>query len=129
VKKNLSDSKKNSRNRYLLKRFGITEEQYAKLLQDQDEACAVCKRPARSFKTRLCVDHDHRTGHVRGLLCNYCNRRIVGRHRRDAGAILLKAAFEYLEREYPGYLVPPHIKKKKKNGRNVLLQRKRRSKL
>lgn len=128
MKKSLSNSKKNSkRNNYLLKRFGITEEQYEQLLQKQDGRCAVCFRPHSEFRQRLCVDHDHHSGHVRGLLCTYCNRRIVGRHRKDVGSQLLKAAYEYLTREYPGWIVPK--KKRKKRGRNVILSRKRSSRL
>jgi len=82
------------RNRYLLKRFGITDEQYFDLLRAQEGRCAVCKRTASSFKRQLAVDHDHSTGEIRGLLCLYCNRWIVGRHRRENGAELLKAAHE-----------------------------------
>lgn len=110
-----------SRNKYLLKRFGITESQYDQLLQDQNENCAVCGRHHSVFKQRLCVDHDHHTGHVRGLLCTYCNRRVVGRYRRDSGASLLKAAYDYLNRDYPGWIIPPKKKKKrvKRLERNI----------
>lgn len=102
------------RNRYLLKRFGITEDQYNDLYREQDGCCAVCKRSSITFKTKLAVDHDHNSGHIRGLLCNYCNRRIVGRHRKESGANLLLAAYEYLVKEYREWLVPPKIKKKKR---------------
>lgn len=102
------------RSRHLFKKYGITEEQYDELLQKQNGSCAVCRRSAKEFKVRLCVDHDHWTGQVRGLLCTYCNRRIVGRHRRDLGADLLRAAYEYLTQEYPGWVVPLRVKKKRR---------------
>ena len=70
-----------TRQYYLKRKYGITEEQYDYLLRKQEFRCGVCGRPSVGFKSRLCVDHDHSTGEVRGLLCNYCNRRIVGRHR------------------------------------------------
>lgn len=110
---------KNSRNNYLLKRFGITEDQYDELLRKQDGCCAVCKRPADSFKTRLAVDHDHASMAIRGLLCFKCNKYVVGRHRRDAGASLLKQAYEYLVADYPGWLVPPKVKKKRRAKKRI----------
>lgn len=102
-----------SRAYHLLRKFGITEEQYNDLLRSQKECCAVCKRPADNFRNRLSVDHDHKTSEIRGLLCTYCNRWIVGRHRRTNGADLLLNAFQYLTREYTGWVVPPKIKKRR----------------
>jgi len=109
--------KVSQRNKYLLKRFGITDDEYVDLLRKQEGRCAVCKRTAETFARRLAVDHDHKTGEIRGLLCLHCNRYVVGRHRRENGAELLKAAFEYLTGEYHGYIVPPKIKKKKRRAR------------
>lgn len=108
---------KKSRQAYLLKRYGITEQQYDQLYTKQDGCCAVCKRHSSSFKKRLSVDHDHKTGDVRGLLCVHCNRYIVGRHRKDSGASLLRDAYAYLTAEYPGWIVPPKKKKRKKRGK------------
>src|SRR6266576_6827044 len=102
-----------SRANHLLRKFGITESQYEDLFQNQQGCCAVCGRHADRFKIRLSVDHDHDTGEIRGLLYIHCNRYIVGRHRRDKGADLLKSAHEYLIREYPGWIVPPKPKRKK----------------
>src|SRR6266576_2855747 len=102
------------RGKRLLVRYGITESDYESLLQRQGGACAVCKRPAGAFKARLSIDHDHRSGEIRGILCTYCNRRIVGRHRKDVGADLLFAAYEYLQKEYTGWIVPKRKKCRKK---------------
>lgn len=41
------------------------------MLETQGGGCAICKRPPK--KLRLSVDHDHKTGLVRGLLCFGCN--------------------------------------------------------
>lgn len=51
-----------------------------KMSAAQNDACAICKRPEATFKKRLAVDHNHRTGKVRALLCFYCNKFIIGRH-------------------------------------------------
>lgn len=52
-------------------KYGISEKEYAGFLQQQAGVCAICKTPP-DFR-RLCVDHDHKTGDVRGLLCRNCN--------------------------------------------------------
>lgn len=49
-------------------RYGLGEVEYQKLLQKQNNGCALCGQ-----KKRLCVDHNHNTGKVRGLLCHGCN--------------------------------------------------------
>lgn len=106
-----------SRNTYLLRRFGITEDQYDEIYRKQGGCCAVCKRASGLFKHRLAVDHDHQSGEVRGLLCIHCNRYVVGRHRKELGADLLFNAYQYLTADYTGWIVPPKKKKKKKRGR------------
>src|SRR5258705_8868427 len=100
-----------SRARHLLKKYGITEETYNDLLRIQRGCCAVCGRHSDYFKARLCVDHDKASGEIRGLLCTYCNRYIVGRHRVDKGLELLVAAVKYLDRPYTGWIVPPKPKR------------------
>lgn len=74
--------------------YGITAAQYDEMLEAQDGKCAVCRKPPG--KQRLNVDHDHKTGLVRGLLCWTCNRRVIADHRGDAGGELLWAGAEYL---------------------------------
>lgn len=54
--------------------YGISPEEYNSLVLGQDGKCAVCHKPeGTSRRERLCVDHDHDTGKVRGLLCSGCN--------------------------------------------------------
>ncbi len=53
-------------------RYGITIQDYDTMLENQGGKCAICRRE-RLGKRKLCVDHDHATGKVRGLLCTVCN--------------------------------------------------------
>lgn len=104
-------SAKDKARAYNLKRlYGITEEQYDELLERQTGKCPVCLKDADEFDTRLAVDHDHTTGEIRGLLCRYCNHRVVGRHRDPS---LLRRVADYLEIG-TGWFVPPRPKKKRK---------------
>jgi DNA-binding transcriptional MerR regulator len=56
----------------LRQNFGLTIEQYADMLSEQDGVCAICHGINASGR-RLAVDHDHVTGKIRGLLCSQCN--------------------------------------------------------
>lgn len=78
------------RARNLMNKYGITIHQYAELLKKQDDKCAICDRHKDEFKSNLAVDHNHATGEIRGLLCSYCNHRVIGRHRN--GDLLRKMA-------------------------------------
>jgi hypothetical protein len=51
--------------------YGITRAEYDALLARQGGACAICGAPPK--KERLCVDHCHLTGRIRGLICRKCN--------------------------------------------------------
>ncbi len=59
-------------------RFGITAEDYGRMLIKQGGACAICKQPEgtviRDKTISLAVDHCHDTGKIRGLLCAKCNQ-------------------------------------------------------
>lgn len=54
--------------------LGIDDDLYESLLASQDGHCALC--PTKPKTRRLHVDHNHRTGMVRGLLCYRCNRQL-----------------------------------------------------
>ncbi len=61
----------------LEKTYGITLEDFDRILESQGGVCAICKRSAEETGSEnLHVDHDHTTGVVRGLLCRSCNRGI-----------------------------------------------------
>jgi hypothetical protein len=59
-------------------KYGQTLAEYERLAAAQGNVCALCGRTQRPVpgvnRVTLSVDHDHRTGRVRGLLCNDCNR-------------------------------------------------------
>ena len=56
-----------------LKKFGLDFDGYDALLKQQDYRCAVCGIEESKLKKKLCIDHNHTTGNVRGLLCPNCN--------------------------------------------------------
>jgi hypothetical protein len=59
-------------NKNMLKRSGVSIEKYEEMLKIQNGGCAICGRPPKEGK-RLAIDHCHKTGAVRGLLCFRCN--------------------------------------------------------
>jgi hypothetical protein len=83
--------KKGSRKQEL-KKFGISEAEYAAMLRAQRGVCAICHEFPNG--TSLCVDHCHITGRRRGLLCHSCNMGI-GNFSDDPN-MLLRASI-YLE--------------------------------
>lgn len=85
--------KRSERKRTLKKRYGISVECYEKMLEDQNGVCAICG--AFPGKRRLHVDHNHKTGEVRGLLCNNCN---VGIGHAQEDITTLKKMIYYLEK-------------------------------
>lgn len=82
--------------RQILKRHGITQEQYDTLLARQHGRCAICGRNSGNHKktTAFQIDHDHKTGRNRGLLCTSCNRGLGWFVDSVAN---LRAAISYLE--------------------------------
>ena len=86
-----------SKNASLVHHYGITIETYESMLEEQGHKCAICGNAdsGRSNTDALAVDHDHRTGAIRGLLCHPCNSGI-GLLKDDA--TVLTAAAEYLRR-------------------------------
>lgn len=56
--------------------YGITVQDFRRMLLAQGGLCAICRQPQAKHKLILCVDHCHDTGRVRGLLCDNCNRGI-----------------------------------------------------
>ena len=79
---------------YLKWRYGLTPEDYAYMLENQNHCCAVCGVCVDMLGKDLVVDHDHKTGQIRGLLCNPCNQAI-GLLKEDKGLFL--NVLSYLE--------------------------------
>ena len=82
-----------SRRSRLKRIFNITPEEYDAVLKYQEGVCAICESPPG--KTRLAVDHDHKTGLVRGLVCWQCNSALAKLKDSPARAY---AAWAYLTR-------------------------------
>jgi hypothetical protein len=75
--------------------YGLSLEQFNAMSAQQNGLCAICRRPPRDKKQRLCVDHDHVTGKVRGLLCLHCNV-LLGK--AEDSETILQAAIDYIRR-------------------------------
>jgi len=77
--------------------YGILLDEYEDMLKYQNGVCAICKQhetAKQNGKTKmLCVDHDHKTGKVRGLLCTKCNK-VLGLV--DDNKIILENMIDYL---------------------------------
>jgi len=72
---------KTKSDRRILKVYGISDEDYCRMLAAQNGKCVVCGRENSGYVkngeyTRMYVDHDHATGKIRGLLCRTCNSAI-----------------------------------------------------
>lgn len=85
-----------------LRKYNLSPERYAAMLQAQDSCCAICGTDRPGGQGRFHVDHDHKCcpgirscGRcVRGLLCNNCN---AGLGRFEDNVVALRKAIDYLE--------------------------------
>lgn len=86
------NSKLYMRTRNLRLKFDMNETEYKQMFDAQDGTCAICGQSEtkilQGVLLQLCVDHNHETGEIRGLLCNACN----------AGLGYFKDNAEYLAR-------------------------------
>lgn len=65
------------RDRHLYRTYGITDSDYQAMYAAQGGVCRICGEGQSHTRFKaLCVDHCHRTGRVRGLLCSACNTSI-----------------------------------------------------
>lgn len=92
-KKKDNERYRNSAREIILAKHGITVEEYETMLSSQGGVCAICNGPPRGRWNRYAVDHDHKTGKVRGLLCSTCNQAL-GLFRDDMQ--ILQKAKNYL---------------------------------
>lgn len=78
-----------------LRRLGL-DKKHEELVKKHHGLCDICGGPPDGRWKRLCIDHCHKTGRFRGLLCFKCNRAIG--YFKDSPKLLRKAA-AYLEKE------------------------------
>lgn len=93
-------TRRRTKNHIFCQKYGITIEQYDAILLAQNGICAICGGTTaidkwKSGLKNLQVDHCHKTGRVRGLLCFHCNTALG--HFRD-NVEWMKTAILYLER-------------------------------
>jgi len=100
-KKNWYETNKiETRIRYIAQKYGLSKRDYEMLLDKQESVCAICGKPETSIDGKskitksLAIDHDHKTGKVRGLLCWKCNA-MIGYAKDDIN--ILKSAIKYLK--------------------------------
>jgi hypothetical protein len=96
---NSTKGRATSRRGRLRREYGFSPEAYDKLFAAQNYGCAICGESKTEHTnarcSALCIDHDHVTGKVRGILCRLCNIGI-GAFRDNTG--LLLKTIDYLKR-------------------------------
>lgn len=95
-KQNLSKEEQNllSKKRHLRKHYDLSLEDFEELSKKQNYQCAICGMPENSCRPfGLNVDHDHRSGKIRGLLCRSCN---LGLGLFRDNELILKNALNYI---------------------------------
>lgn len=99
-KKNSIHAKKDSNIYYQKKnKYGLSKEEYLALFEKQGNKCAICGIELTK-DVRPCVDHNHETNKVRGILCTRCNS-LLGFARENID--ILKGAIKYLKKNYTKY--------------------------
>lgn len=79
------------KNHWLMRKYGLTREEYDRMLRNQNQQCAICER----LMSEPHVDHDHETEKIRDLLCHNCNITI-GLLYEDV--LIAKKVVTYLEK-------------------------------
>lgn len=97
------NKEKNSKRKYRLRHtYGLSTLEYDLMLKDQKGVCLICKEieyggNQHESNKNLAVDHCHKTGKVRGLLCTNCNSAL-GKFKEDIE--VMKRAIDYLTKHF-----------------------------
>jgi hypothetical protein len=91
VSKNIEYYKKSWREKDLYKKYNLSMDEFENMLKSQDYKCQICKRSLEKYSA---VDHDHKTGKIRGLLCRKCN---LGLGAAKDSTEVLENMIKYLE--------------------------------
>ena len=80
---------------YILKRYGLTVDEYDNIIKQQSNLCAICYTDFQFLsKKKIHIDHDHKTNKVRGILCHNCN---AGLGLFKDNPLFLQKAIQYLK--------------------------------
>lgn len=79
-------------------RYDLSPAEFDTMLAAQDGRCAICQGVETYEHKSLCVDHDHQTGAVRGLLCTRCNKALGG-FKDDTDLLVAAAAYLLVQRD------------------------------
>jgi len=93
------------RDKSIKKKYNINQEEYEKIKKNQKGVCKICGSPRASIKRRnisFMIDHSHKHGHVRGLLCFSCN---IGLGYFKDNIENLKNAIKYLEEDMKKFFI------------------------
>jgi len=103
VKKRHQENPERTKNNDLKRLYGITLDEHTKMYEEQNSVCAICKSGGDGKWKKLCVDHDHKTGKVRQLLCRNCNM-VLGQVGDNTN--LLEEMIKYLQKHSPTHKTP-----------------------
>ena len=88
-----------SRRTRMKSKYGLSLDDYDRIFSNQSGCCCICNKPERAtvygVVKRLAVDHCHKTGKIRGLLCNSCNALLA---KINDNVDWLEAAITYLKK-------------------------------
>lgn len=95
------EHKESTRRKIMFKKYGWTLEFFQSVLERNGNRCQICKLEFDgSTKNQPNIDHDHKTGMVRGVLCRSCNTGIG--HLKDSPDIM-RSAIDYLDKAFAKY--------------------------
>jgi hypothetical protein len=79
-KRTPEETRRLARDKRLRAQYNISADEFDLIWESQGKKCSICRESHTSTgKPKvLNVDHDHHTGLTRGILCGFCNRRVVG---------------------------------------------------
>jgi len=95
----MTEKQRKQRDYNLRYRYGIGIDDYEKMLKKQGGKCAICgniPKPGQNYD----IDHCHKTGYIRGILCRYCNTKLL-KHLRD-NKNRAKGLVKYLQKAIKG---------------------------
>lgn len=92
-------ARKKQRINKLKRMYNMTVTEYDEMFEQQNGVCAICGQSESVINVyglpRLSIDHNHKTGKVRGLLCNNCNA-LLGFSKESI--LILQSTINYLRR-------------------------------